>query len=134
MTTTRDRHGCARSAYRAAGLPSSAIRDVLASEGDTAARILEAHLLALTDEIARLKRRQHAIATRPAPPAFRQRRRSGKSAWVALPRRSGCDDDDMERWRAALETEDPDAHDAFLRSLGLAQEEMKAIRQRAASG
>jgi hypothetical protein len=53
---------------------------------------------------------------------------------VALPRRSGCDDDDMERWRAGFETEDPDAHDAFLRSLGLAQEEVKAIRQRAASG
>ncbi|MBR8299480.1 hypothetical protein KDW49_01890 [Burkholderia dolosa] len=101
---------------------------MLASEGDTAARILEAHLLALTDEIARLKCRQHAIATRPAPPAFRQRRRSGKSAWVALLRRSGFYDDDMERWRAAFETEDP------MRSLGLAQEEMKAIRQRAASG
>ncbi|WP_306716710.1 MerR family DNA-binding protein [Burkholderia dolosa] len=115
-------------AYRAAGLPLSAIRDVLASEGDAAARILEAHLLALTDEIARLKRRHHAIATRLAQPAFRQRQRSGKSAWGALPRRSGFDDDDMERWRAAFETEDP------MRSLGLAREEMKAIRQRAASG
>ncbi|WP_346268910.1 MerR family transcriptional regulator [Burkholderia dolosa] len=121
-------------AYRAAGLPLSAIRDVLASEGDAAARILEAHLLALTDEIARLKRRHHAIATRLAQPAFRQRQRSGKSAWGALPRRSGFDDDDMERWHAGFETEDSDAHDAFLRSLGLAREEMKAIRQRAASG
>ncbi|HGL4259527.1 MerR family transcriptional regulator [Burkholderia dolosa] len=107
---------------------------MLASEGDTAARILEAHLLALTDEIARLKCRQHAIATRLAQPVFRQRWRSGKSAWGALLRRSGFDDDDMERWRAAFETEDPDAHDAFLRSLGFAQEEVKAIRQRAASG
>jgi hypothetical protein len=70
-----------------------------------------------------------ARATGVSPTAAQRQKRV-----VALPRRSGFDDDDMERWRAGFETEDPDAHDAFLRSLGLAQEEMKAIRQRAASG
>jgi hypothetical protein len=64
-----------------------------------------------------------ARATGVSPTAAQRQKRV-----VALPRRSGCDDDDMERWRAGFETEDP------MRSLGLAQEEMKAIRQRAASG
>ncbi|MCP3707689.1 MerR family transcriptional regulator [Paraburkholderia sp. CNPSo 3274] len=119
-------------AYRAAGLSLAAIRDVLASEGNAAAHILEAHLMGLTAEIARLKQRQKAIATLLAQPSFRQRgKQRGKDAWVALLRRAGFDEAEMDRWHAGFEAENPDSHAAFLTSLGLTAEEVKVIRRRA---
>ncbi|WP_321929163.1 MerR family transcriptional regulator [Paraburkholderia guartelaensis] len=119
-------------AYRAAGLPLAAIRDVLASEGNAAAQVLETHLMGLTAEIARLKQRQNAIATLLAQPSFRRRgKKRGKDAWVAMLRSAGFDDAEMDRWHAEFEAENPDSHAAFLVSLGLMPEEVKAIRRRA---
>ena len=119
-------------AYRAAGLPLAAIRDVLASEGNAAARILETHLLGLTAEIARLKERQKAIATLLAQPSFRRRgKQRGKDAWVAMLRGAGFDEAEMDRWHAGFEAENPDSHAAFLVSLGLTRDEVTAIRRRA---
>lgn len=119
-------------AYRAAGLPLAAIRDILASEGNAAAQILEAHLMGLTAEIARLKERQKVIATLLAQPSFRRRGKPrGKDAWVAMLRCAGFDEAEMDRWHAGFEAENPDSHAAFLASLGLTREEVKAIRRRA---
>ena len=119
-------------AYRAAGLSLAAIRSVFASRGDEAAQILEAHLLALNDEIARLRHRQKAIATLLAQPSFRRRGGPrGKDAWVALLRRAGFDEAQMDRWHAEFEAENPDSHAAFLGSLGLKEQEARAIRRRA---
>jgi DNA-binding transcriptional MerR regulator len=119
-------------AYRAAGLPLVAIRDLLTNEGDAAAQILETHLMTLTEEVARLRHRQKAIATLLAQPSFRRRGRPrGKDAWVAMLRGAGFDDVDMDRWHAEFEAENPDSHLAFLGSLGLTPEEANAIRRRA---
>ncbi|MEX3918679.1 MerR family transcriptional regulator [Paraburkholderia sp. BR10872] len=119
-------------AYRAAGLPLAAIRDVLANEADAAAQILERHLMVLTEEIARLKQRQNAIATLLAQPSFRRRgRKRGKDAWVAMLRSAGFDDAEMDRWHAEFEAESPDSHAAFLASLGLTPKEVNAVRRRA---
>ncbi|WP_321939583.1 MerR family transcriptional regulator [Paraburkholderia sp. J8-2] len=119
-------------AYRAAGLPLAAIRDLLAREGNAAAHILEAHLMRLTAEIARLKERQKAIATLLAQPSFRRRgKQRGKDAWVAMLRGAGFDEAEMDNWHAGFEAENPDSHAAFLVSLGLTREEVKAIRRRA---
>lgn len=116
-------------AYRAAGLPLTAIRELLKGQGDTAAQILESHLMALNEQIARLKHRQKMIATLLAQPSFRRRGRPrGKQAWVALLRRAGFDDAEMDRWHAEFEADNPDLHAAFLMSLGLADEEIKMIR------
>lgn len=119
-------------AYRAAGLSLELIRELLANQADTAARILEAHLMTLNDEIARLRHHQKAIATLLAQPAFlRHQRPRGKHAWVDLLRRAGFDEAAMDRWHAEFEAENPDAHAAFLHSLGLTQSEIQAIRRRA---
>jgi MerR family transcriptional regulator, thiopeptide resistance regulator len=127
-------------AYRDAGLPLAAIRNLLgnqeAAQGDAAAQILEMHLMALSEEIARLKHRQKAIATLLAQPSFHDRGRGrtrGKEAWVALLRDAGFDEADMDRWHAEFEVENPDSHAAFLDSLGLEREEVNAIRRRARS-
>lgn len=119
-------------AYRAAGLSLAAIRDLLASKEGEAAHILESHLMALNEEVARIRRRQQTIATLLAQPSFRKRvRRGGKEAWVALLRRAGFDDEDMDLWHAEFEAENPHTHESFLRSLGLAEDEVKAIGRRA---
>lgn len=116
-------------AYRAAGLSLAAIRELLKSHGDAAAQILERHLMELNEEIARLKHRQKAIATLLAQPSFRRRKRPrGKDTWVALLRRAGFDDADMDRWHADFEAENPALHAAFLSSLGLTEEQAQAIR------
>ncbi len=119
-------------AYRAAGLSLAAIKELLKSHGDAAAHILESHLLGLNEQIARLKHRQKTIATLLAQPSLRRRNGPrGKKAWVALLRRAGFDDVDMDRWHAEFEAENPELHTAFLNSLGLANEEVQAIRLRA---
>jgi MerR family transcriptional regulator, thiopeptide resistance regulator len=130
-TTQRERLR-AICAYRAAGLPLASIRDLLANEGDVAAQILETHLMVLTEEVARLRDRQKAIATLLAQPSFRRRgHMRGKDAWVAMLRGAGFDDADMDRWHAEFEAENPESHLAFLGSLGLTAEEITAIRGRA---
>ena len=129
--TQRERLRAIR-AYRAAGLPLAAIRKMLAGEPDAAAHILETHLMVLTEEIARLRQRQKALATLLAQPSFRRRGRTrGTGAWVAMLRDAGFDDAEMDRWHAEFEAENPDSHQAFLGSLGLTPEEVNAIRRRA---
>ena len=119
-------------AYRAAGLSLAAIRELLASKEGEAAHILESHLMALNEEVVRIKRRQQTIATLLAQPSFRKRPlRRGKEAWVRLLRRAGFDDADMDRWHAEFEAENPHTHESFLRSLGIPDDEVNAIRRRA---
>jgi DNA-binding transcriptional MerR regulator len=117
-------------AYRAAGLPLAAIRTLLAKDADRPARILEQHLRDLSDDIARLQARRRTLATLLAQPDFRDDRSPrSKAEWVGLLRRSGLDDDGMRQWHAAFDADDPSAHAAFLRSLGLRDDEIDDIRR-----
>lgn len=120
-------------AYRAAGLPLAAIRDALVHRKGDAARVLESHLVELNAQIARLRRSQKSVATLLAEPALR--RTSGlrnKGDWVALLRRAGFGEDEMWQWHAEFEAQNPTAHAAFLRSLGLGAREVTQIRRRSA--
>lgn len=124
--------------YREAGLSLSAIRELFAAAGAEAgeiaqpAALLEARLIALCAEVERLRRQQELLARLLAAPEFRSCR--GKDAWVALLRRAGFDEEDMRQWHRGFEADSPLAHEAFLRSLGLAPEEIGEIRQWSGSG
>ena len=64
-----------------------------------AVAVLEARLLALSDEVERLRTQQRALAQLLASAEFRTRRPCrSKDAWVALLRRAGFDEDAMRRW------------------------------------
>ena len=55
-------------------------------------------------------------------------RRSNKEGWVAILRASGMSDEDMGRWHVEFERLSPEAHQDFLESLGLEDDEIARIR------
>lgn len=117
--------------YRDAGLSLPAIRELLAGHASNApAQLLENRLLALCNEMDRLREQQQMLARLLATPEFRARHAcKGKAAWIALLRRAGFSDDDMMAWHRGFEASSPAEHEAFLRSLDLGEDEVAAIRQ-----
>ena len=120
--------------YREAGLSLEAIQQLLSRpNAHGPAALLEQRLLALSDEVQRLRDQQQELVRLLAMPEFQALRRArGKADWVALLRQAGFSDEDMRRWHAGFETAAPDQHKAFLESLGLSPVEVAAIRQAAA--
>ncbi|HZX28885.1 MAG TPA: MerR family transcriptional regulator [Telluria sp.] len=109
--------------YRATGMPLAAIGALL--DGADAASLIGQRLDAIAADMARL-REQQAVLLRllgsSAPGAL------GKEAWTGLLRAAGVDEPTMERWHALFEQQAPQAHQGFLRSLGLDEEEVARIR------
>jgi DNA-binding transcriptional MerR regulator len=127
---------------RDAGLPLADIRNLLASRGGAApgrgpqqpraAELLEKRLLGLCEDVERIRRQQRLLARLLALPEFRgERLQFDKAEWVALLRRAGLDESAMHMWHVEFERESPREHAAFLRSLGLAQNEVDQVRRRA---
>lgn len=117
--------------YREAGLSLDAIRQLMVrpQAGSGPAGLLEQRLLALSAEVQRLREQQQELARLLAMPEFHaQRQARGKADWVALLRHAGFSDRDMQRWHADFEAASPGLHAAFLRSLGLTEAEVAAIR------
>lgn len=121
--------------YREAGLSLPVIQELLAERASSPesadsepARLLESRLLALCREVEHIRAQQKALARLLADPEFRASHRcKGKADWVALLQRAGFDEHDMWLWHRDFEAT-PEQHAAFLRSLGLAEEEITAIR------
>jgi DNA-binding transcriptional MerR regulator len=115
-------------AYRATGLSLEAIKRLL-SNGDKNTLIAQ-RLGEINREMA-LLREQQAVLVRlldgegAAAPMDKQ-------GWSALFRASGLDDAAMLRWHGLFERQNPAAHQAFLESLGLQEEEVTRIRARIA--
>lgn len=115
---------------RRIGLALGDIRRVLAARSE-AARIIEAHVTALGERIDAL-RSQQRLALRLIGAAPTARRRAGvldKKDWTALLRAAGLGDDEMRGWHVQFERLQPQAHRAFLASLGLAPDEIARIRK-----
>jgi DNA-binding transcriptional MerR regulator len=110
-------------AWRATGIDIPAIAALL-RDGAHAGPI-ERRLQEIAADMARL-REQQAVLLRVlgrAPAAG-----IDKDGWTALLRASGLDDAAMKRWHALFEQQAPEAHEAFLRSLGLEAGEIERIR------
>lgn len=54
--------------------------------------------------------------------------RVSKQDWVAMFREIGLDDETMKQWHHLFETRHPQAHEDFLRWLGLEPEEVVRVR------
>lgn len=112
-------------AYRAMGLSLDDIGKML-SNGDQPALIAQ-RLDQIGREMGSL-REQQAVLVRllggePEPGPM------DKDGWSALLRASGLDDAAMLRWHALFEQQNPMAHQAFLVSLGLTNDEIVRIRR-----
>ena len=111
--------------YRAAGMPLSAIAALLSGADQPA--LLRARLDQVGRDIAQLQEQQ-AVLLRMlggADPG----RAMDKARWSAMLAAVGLDEAAMRRWHGLFEQQAPAAHEQFLRSLGLAQEEVARIRR-----
>ena len=116
--------------YRQAGLPLKEVARVLDSGQGAAARALGRRLRDVNSEIRRLRRQQQMIVgLLQSEAALRRTRSLDKEGWVAILRASGLSDDDMARWHVEFERLSPEAHQDFLESLGLEDEEIDRIRE-----
>lgn len=122
--------------YRAAGLSLERIKDLLrADDPDHLTQTLEAHLLALNQEIQQLREQQRLVIDLLGQARyFIQGRVLDKSSWTALLREAGLDDAAMQRWHEAFEQSLPEAHQDFLESLGLDSTEIAHIRRASREG
>ena len=122
--------------FREAGLSLADIAGLLAGAQTVRgpAALLEARLLALSEDIQRLHRQQRQLARLLAQPELRSGRLArGTAPWVALLREAGFSEADMAQWHRDFEQEAPADHQAFLAALGLSAEEIAAIRREAAA-
>ena len=116
--------------YRRLGLSLADIRTLLGAEPVGSARILERRLRELDGELQELQARRRLLAdmlqvkARGWQDAF-----VDKPTWVAILRAAGLDDEAMEAWHREFEQQAPEAHEAFLRSLGLTEAEILGIRK-----
>jgi len=113
---------CALLAYRASGMPLAAIGALL--DGGDAEQAARARLDAIARDMAALRAQQAQLAGLVAGAAAPM----DKPRWSALFRAAGMDEAAMRRWHRLFEERDPQAHEAFLRSLGLGSAEVARIR------
>lgn len=119
--------------YRQAGLTLEDIRILLTVEGDETSQVLHCRLRRLGEEIRGLQAKQRLLANmlriaahgEPDPGV-------DKDTWVAMLRAAGMDDENMRRWHGEFERRAPEAHQAFLLSLGITEAEARLIRRKSA--
>lgn len=116
--------------YRDAGLPLEQIKEILDSSGSRVAEILEKRLEDLNILISALRNQQHVIVKL----LQNKRHLAGakvmtKESWTALLRAVGLDEEGMWKWHIEFEKLFPEGHRSFLESLGIADEEIRIIRE-----
>lgn len=115
--------------YRQAGLPLKDVARVLSSGQSSATELLTLRLKSLNQEIRKLRQQQQMIVgLLESEAALRQTRSLDKEGWVAVLRATGLSDEDMMRWHVEFERLTPQAHQDFLESLGLEDDEIERIR------
>lgn len=116
-------------AYREAGLSLDAIRRLLDGPELAQAGVFRQRLDEINREIARL-REQQALLVRllESEAATKETRVLDKARWVAMLREAGADEAMMTRWHETFEAQAPEAHQDFLESLGLGDEDIAEIR------
>lgn len=120
--------------FREVGLPLEAIAPLLAAESGSVSRALERRLAEVNQEIAGLRKQQEVILRLLQNSAAGRRARTmDKAGWVEILRATGLDDDDMWRWHAEFERMAPEAHQDFLESLGIDEDEIVRIRENSRS-
>ena len=119
--------------YRDSGMGLREISDLLEDhEPDRVADALNRQLDQLNKDISSLRHQQAVViellrdkaASRPAQIL-------DKRAWILLLKNCGMSDADMIRWHALFERQSPEAHQDFLESLSIPEDEIKRIRKHA---
>lgn len=115
--------------FRKAGLPIEEIRGIMESSPEAERGVLQRRLRAVGGEIEALKAQQHLLARMLKVQSGAVPDSVDKETWVEMLRAAGMDDRAMEQWHVEFERRAPQAHHAFLLSLGISEQEALLIRQ-----
>ena len=115
--------------FRSYGVSVKDIRNLLDRDSDqTHEQILRRRFSQMETEIQDLRRQQHALVAilKQEPPVPQVS--MSKDRWTAIMRAAGMSDEDMHHWHCEFEAREPKAHQEFLESLNLDDEEIRRIR------
>ena len=115
--------------YRQAGLGIEAIRRLLTTTADGSETVIRQRLQAIGTEIRNLQAQQRLLAGMLTLPAGGELSQVvDKQTWIEMLRAAGMDEAAMQQWHAEFERRAPQAHHAFLLSLGIDEKEALVIR------
>lgn len=117
------------SLYREAGLPLEVIAKILASRKEQTPSLLEQHFFRLNQKIQSLRSQQNMIVKLLGNDnLINNSRILNKNHWISLLRATGLTDEDMLQWHIEFERMSPEAHQDFLETLGIEEDEIVEIR------
>ncbi|OAN12990.1 MerR family transcriptional regulator [Photobacterium jeanii] len=120
--------------YRSFGVPVSDIAPLLETANEQEQEhILRRQFNALENEIQKLRKQQKAIFVMLNQNHEAQPSIISKERWVEMMAASGMSEDDMTNWHIQFEKMEPDAHQRFLTSLGIDENEISQMRKRFSS-
>lgn len=115
---------------RSAGVPLREIRKLQEGGRTRQVDILRRRLDEINGEIGRLRSQQRFILNLLGDKTLVGATRVlTKEKWIGYLRKAGLDEAGMQRWHQEFEASSPEAHQDFLESLGLADTEIRRIRQ-----
>ncbi len=115
--------------FRSAGMPLSAIAEIIDKDSDQIETALEARLITINREIQALRGQQKVIMDLiKHRDLARHARVVTKTHWVAMLSAAGLDEAGMRSWHREFEKTAPEGHQDFLESIGLEDSEIAAIR------
>jgi DNA-binding transcriptional MerR regulator len=115
--------------FHSAGLSLKAISSLLEKENNELNSTLENRLLTINSEIQGLRDQQKVILKILENESLEINTRViTKETWVAMLKAAGLDEAGMRNWHIAFEKTSPEAHQDFLESIGLENDEILAIR------
>lgn len=116
-------------AYRSFGVPVVQLTSLLdKSNKDGQKQVLMDQFNALEGEIQKLRLQQKAIVQFMEEPQLLDTKIVSKERWTEIMREAGLTDEDMRNWHMHFEKNEPEGHQAFLESLNIDPDEIKAIR------
>ena len=116
--------------FRGVGLPLKDVQKLLQQRSAPSIEILEKQLKDLESQALIIRGQQHAIIAmleKMTDTAYGPI--VDKAMWVKMLKAAGMDESSMQRWHAEFERRAPTAHNAFLLSLGIPDNETQQIRK-----
>ncbi|KGJ88022.1 MerR family transcriptional regulator [Thalassotalea sp. ND16A] len=115
--------------FRSFGIPVAEIETLLDHESEVCqAEILKAQFEKLEYNILALRKQQSAIVALLQQPELVEKNMVTKERWVEIMKATGFSENDMTNWHKNFEKMEPEEHQLFLESLGIAKDEIVKIR------
>jgi DNA-binding transcriptional MerR regulator len=117
-------------AYRSYGVAVKDICALLAGESDQAhEQILRKRFTQLENEIQALRTQQQSLVAILEQSGALPQPVMSKERWSSIMRAAGMREEDMRNWHREFESREPQAHQEFLESLNIDDEEIRRIRR-----